>query len=221
TTAHSAMTNRSGSASVARVSDIHLTQSLNRVASEISDHTIEYLFPVPKHENSVTELDRGLHVLFDEKNRQAAILQRGQELHHLGDYHRSQSRRRLVEDQEPRSSGQRPGNRQHLLLTATHGPGSLPSTLFQTWKEVVDPVEIEAISAGFRRNPAEDEVLLDRQPGKQLAVLRDLDQAAPGDLVWAEARDVDVLEHNGSSSLGGKTTDRVDQCRLACAVGPE
>ena len=97
----------------------------------------------------------------------SSVIMRAQAPHQLLDDDRGEPLQRLVEQQQRRVGHQRARGRQHLLLAAGELVALGEPALADAREQVEDRGEVPAAGAGGDR-----EVLLDREVGENLALLR-------------------------------------------------
>src|SRR3954466_1114173 len=126
----------------------------------------------------------------------------------------------LIEEEQRGPSDQSADDGELLLLAA--GEISAPPVAHggERGEEREQLVEGGALAAASGRL-ADRDVLRDRQPGKDLAPLRDVADAAPRPLVRREPGHVLVLEPDGPGTDGQHPHDAPEQRRLADAVTAE
>src|SRR5690606_41572905 len=114
-------------------------------------------------------------------------------------------------------------DRGHLLLTAAERAGLLSAAVAQAREQFEHPLERAGTPRTLRveSSRAEHEVLLDREHSEELAVLRHLQHALARHAERAKSADVLSVEAHRAGILLGEAADRVDDRRLACAVGAE
>src|SRR4029077_13924402 len=79
-----------------------------------------------EHVRARGRLERKRRVLLDDEHGQAlALVQLADDPEDLPDHNRREPERGLIEQQQPRSQQERPGERQHLLLAAAEGARAL------------------------------------------------------------------------------------------------
>src|SRR3954447_19900760 len=89
------------------------------------------------------------------------------------DQHRSQSDRRLVDQNNAGCDHQSARQRKHLLLAAAHGAGKLAPPLGQAWKAFEAEIQIGLERAArLLAKCSEQQVFLDREAGKEPPTLR-------------------------------------------------
>ena len=132
---------------------------------------------------AVDDVEHLLHVLLDDQHGQPLGADLADEIEHLLHHERREPGRRLVHQQHLRLRHQRAADRAHLLLAARHGAGRLRAAVLQPRKEAVDLVELLGEARARRRDEGADaQILLDRQPRKQPAVLRHMGDAVLDDV---------------------------------------
>ena len=85
-----------------------------------------------QHVAAVGDLEREVDVLLDQQHR--GPVRRGELAHHgqqALDDHRREAEAELVEQQQPRAPAERPGDREHLLLSARQQPRPPPAKIAQ------------------------------------------------------------------------------------------
>ena len=129
-------------------------------------------------------------VLLDEQDRLrlAHPLERACDLR---DEERREALRRLVDEQDPVVVEQRPCDRDHLLLAARERARPLCCPLAKLGEEVVDEVV-----AGRAVPNREAQVLLDGEPGEDVAVLGHVADAAAHDPVGRQLADLLAAERD-------------------------
>src|SRR5690242_1410605 len=115
-----------------------------------------------------------LDILLDDENCQPFGANASDQLEQFLYDQWSETRGRLVHQQEPRPRHQRAANRTHLLLAAGERAGGLGSPLSQLWKELINPSKLFGKMAPRRWNEGADpQVVLHAELGKQTPVLGD------------------------------------------------
>ena len=94
-------------------------------------------------------------VLLDEQDRGALAVDLGDDVEDLGDQHRRQAHRRLVEEEHLGLGHQRPADGEHLLLAAREGAAGLALALEEPGEQLEDPLELAGVvlAARGRRCP--------------------------------------------------------------------
>ena len=153
-------------------------------------------------------------VLLDEQHGRQ-LRQPLEHVRELGDERRREPLRRLVDEQQAVVVEQRPRDRDHLLLAAGERSRPLARTLPQLREKVVDEVVARlGVALG------EPQVLLDGEPGEDVAVLGHVADAAADDAVRRKRRQV-VAGELHRSAPADETEDRPQRRRLADAVPSE
>ena len=167
--------------------------------------------------------EREVHRLLDEDDRGSLRGDVAHERQQLLDDRRREPERELVDHQEPRLLDEGHAEREHLLLAAGEVAGGLVEPVAQHGEELEHAL-------GRRRDaflvlavqPArEAQVLGDGQRRERALAARHLHDAAARDLVGRRVRHVAPVEHDGAVRRLDQTGDRLQQRRLAGAVGAE
>src|SRR6266540_3261343 len=167
-----------------------------------------------EHDGVACDPPHDAEVLLDEQDRRQ-LRQALEHASHLRDERRSESLRRLVDDEQPVVVEQRSSDRDHLLLPAGERARTLRRALPQLGKEVID--EVVARRRVALRKP---EVLVDRQAGEDVAVLGDVADAAPDDAVRRQRRQLLIGEAHRAAPPD-QAEDRAQRRRLPHAVPSE
>ncbi len=167
-----------------------------------------------EHDHVPRERLDDAEVLLDEQDRLrlAHALERPRDLR---DEERREALRRLVDEQDAVVVEQRPGDRDHLLLAARERPRALRRPLRELGEEVVDEV-VPRRAVAHR----EAEVLLDGEPGEDVAVLGHVADAAADDPVRRQPPDLLAGERDAPLRRH-EPHQRAQRRRLADAVPPE
>src|SRR5687767_9640891 len=114
---------------------------------------------------------------------------------------RRQAERRLVEQHELRAAHEASADGEHASLAATQGACHLVRSLAQPREHGEDPVELlRAPPARILEEGAEQEVLQHGHLWKDEVALRNMNDAARDDLIWAEP--IEPLSHKADFSAG-------------------
>jgi hypothetical protein len=124
---------------------------------------------------------------------------------------------RPVEQQEPWAADQGARDRQLLLLAAGHGAGLLPPPLGEDREPCVDALRHKGRQSGLAKH-AQDQVLLDREIGKDLAALRHIGDAEIADLERSAPDDLMLPKTDPPGGNPDVAHDRPQQGGLAHAV---
>ncbi len=127
---------------------------------------------------------------------------------------------RLVEQKEARATDQRTRDRELLLLAARHGAGLLPAPLSQDRKPLVHAIGNARRQAGLAEH-AEQQVLLDREVGKDFAALRHVGDAEIADLERLQPDQFTLEKPDPAGRDRNVAHDRPEQRRLAHAVSAQ
>src|SRR5262249_48924675 len=137
-------------------------------------------------------------------------------------HERREAERQLVDQEQLGPSHQPAPHGAHLLLASREAPGKLPRTLLQARKEAVDPLEVlldrVAVAAQVH---ALEKVLLDRQPWEEAPTLRDVHDPRRDDLLGTGAGQIGAGEPDRAAPRPRQLRNRVEERRLARAVGPD
>src|SRR5438034_444921 len=133
-------------------------------------------------------------------------------LDEAADDHGRQAFERLVEQEDGGTERQRPGDGNHLLLTAREEETAPPGEVAHLREELED-ARVDArphapVARGERL--ADLEVFGDREVGEDPGVLRSIADAPERPLVRGQPRDVAAFERDGPASDGEETHDAVD-----------
>ena len=123
----------------------------------------------------------------------------------------------LVEQQHARVGHEGPPHGHHLALAARQRPGPLLAALAEHREELGDDLEALAEAAPAPVVP-HLEVLLDREAGEHVVVLRDVADAPVDELVGLEAGDVRAVEGDLAGPHGDEPEHGLQEGRLAGAV---
>src|SRR6185437_4513100 len=181
--------------------------------------------PVLDHIGAIGDGERESRILLREQNAPALIAQPGDEAENLGDQHRREAERRLVEHENARLGHQAAADRQHLLLAARKIGRRLVQAPQQHRKELADLADrrIERRGARFRvaRISAKAQILAHGQPAENLAALRNLRDAGEHARARAHAVDALAVEHDLAAAQRDDAGDRLDEGRFARAIGAD
>src|SRR5690348_3355219 len=174
---------------------------------------------VAHHVAALGDLQRDRQLLLDEQDRDAAPAQLLQILADQLDDLRCQPLGRLVDHDQVGVAHQRAAQRQHLLLAAREDARFGVRALLQAREQAVHVVERPARLLGALLL-AEQQVLLDRELGEDVAVLGHVADAAVGDVERALAEDLLVAQADRAFG-GDEPHDRLHRRRAPGAVAPE
>ena len=119
------------------------------------------------------------------------------------DDQRRQAEGQFIDDEQVGGAHERAPDRHHLLLASGEGSSEVSAEFDQVGEELIDLRGV----AVLRLPGAEAQVLVDGHVGEELASLGNLGHPAV---------DLDAAARDGQ-----QPADRVHQCRLARAVGPD
>ena len=161
------------------------------------------------------QCNRGM--LLDQHDRRAFVRHHAaQGVHQLVDDDGCEAFQRLVQQQQLRIGHQRTGDGQHLLLTAGQLVAHVAAALGQPRKQIVHGLQCPAAGPGGDR-----QVLLQRQRGEYLALLRDPAEAQPCAPVRGGAGDVAALPDDAAAGEPGLPHDGEQQRAFADAIAAE
>ena len=127
-----------------------------------------------------------------------------------------ETRRRLVEHEQPRPRHQRAAHRQHLLLTAAQGPCLLALSLPQAREEVVD--ELERCRVRPPRVGTENEIALQGHRREQMPLRRHVGDPSARYAVGGTSRQVLPVQDDPAGHRLKQPRDSPEERRLARAV---
>ena len=174
-----------------------------------------------QNDRAVGDAERGARVLLDEQNRDAARPDLGElgedGLNELG----RQAGGGLVEHQHGGRNDERAGDRHHLALAARQATGRQMALAGEIGKEGVD--RGDALGARGRRDDArrQAKIVLDAHAREHVLGLRHESEAATDEAMGGEAGDIRAVEPHRPRLDRRQAGDRLDQRRLARAVGTE
>ena len=134
---------------------------------------------------------------------------------------RSQTERRLVEQQDRRLRHQRARDGQHLLLAARQRAGVLLDALFQHRKKREDPLILGVGDPILPQIRAQLEVVGHRQVGEDAAPFRHMRHAQGRDHVRLDACDVPPVVSDCAAPRLQQTGNRAQSSRLPRAIRPD
>ena len=170
-----------------------------------------------QYHNAVGQPQNLLRVLLDDDGADAArTCNRAQRFQQFLDNDGRQPLGRLVQQQHFRVRGQRPADRQHLLLAAGELVAEIAPPLLQARKHLVDPLHRPRPRLRHRGH-----VLFHGERAEDVALLRHPADPGPRALVGAQRGDVGAAERQRPAEAAGDADDGVDQRGLAGAVAPE
>jgi hypothetical protein len=131
--------------------------------------------------------------------------------------------RRLVEQQQFGIGEQGAPEREHLLLTAAERPGQLIPALMQAGEQAVDAIEVpdRFDVASSTTVGAQPEVLDDAERRRHVAALRHDGETGSDQATRAQRADLFAFELDRPARRPHEPGDRVDEGRLAGAVGAD
>src|SRR5690606_19980631 len=171
----------------------------------------------------VGRVERHVGVLLDQQHRGSALaIDAHDDLEDLLRELRRQSQARFVEQDQSRRRHDRTRDRQHLLLSARQQACVLRSTLAQDREIAVDGLEVarDAIAI-LARIGAHHQVVVDRQQRKDLAPLGYVAQPALDDVCGVARGDALAVELDRPLERVDDARNRLQDRRLAGAIGPE
>ena len=163
--------------------------------------------------------ERGAGELLHEEDRQAPCRELADLVVQLRDHDRRQAHGQLVEQQQLRSGGERPGQGEHLLLTA----GQRPGQLLAAHGELGELLEGHVLDAAHRHPDlcGHEEVLADAEVGEHSPTLGDGADSPAGSSVRGDRGDRVALEAHLAAARGERAGAHIEQRGLAAAIGPE
>ena len=168
------------------------------------------------------KFEGGAGVLLDEEHTDPPGGERGDHFEYFRHDQGCQSERRLVEQQEPRVTHQRPGDRKHLLLTAREGAAELVHPLAKHGKQAADLVDVTGeFGPVSLREAAKLQVLADGESRKDAAAFWSVADPEPHHLVGLHGRQRRTGETDRPATARYDTRDRHQQGRLAGAIGTD
>ncbi len=158
-----------------------------------------------------------LDVLLDEHDAAAALLRvAAHDGEQRFDDHRGEAEAELVEEQQLRASGERPTEREHLLLAAGEEAAAPVAEVGERGEVPVRRLRVEVLAA-----VPEAEVLGDGQPEEQAAVLGNVRDAELRARARLHASQVLPLEADRAVHGAHQAGDGAERRRLAGAVRAE
>src|SRR5499433_1448490 len=144
----------------------------------------------------VRDGERLMHVLLDQKHRDAARIDLPDDIEILLDQDRGEPERGLVHQQELGGAHQPAADGDHRLLAARHGAGDLRAALAQSGEQAIDVLDARARHR------------LDGQLGKDLAAFRDAGDAGGDHPVGRQSRDLAAVEQDAARARRRQSQDR-------------
>ena len=173
--------------------------------------------------DALARRQRERHVLLDQKDGDALVVQELDDVADLRDHARHQAFGRLVEQDDFRLQHHGPRDGEHLLLAARQRAAGLAAPLRQHRKEREHLVE-QAAALFFGHAVAVEagaQVLHHREQAEDAAVLRHIADAAARELVRRQAGDGAALEPDRTAARAHQPHDRFQRGALADAVAAE
>jgi hypothetical protein len=164
--------------------------------------------------------ERLVHVLLDQQNRNAALVDPADDGEIVLHQARRQAERRLVDQQQFWRAHQAAADRHHRLLAARHGAGQLAAALAKPGKDAKDfgdaaaDRHLRSIAIG-----ADAQILLDCELGKNFAALGNAGNAGGNDPVRGQPGDIDAAKGDAAGARRRQAEDGADQGGLAGTVG--
>ena len=160
-----------------------------------------------------------LHVLLDDQDRQPAGANPLHQFEHLLHHDRRETRGGLVEQQQFRVRHQRAADRAHLLLAARHGAGHLAAAFLHARKQIEHEFQpLGIFGARARHERAHLQIVVDREPRKQPAVLRHMRDAEADDAMRRRRQHVGAFHRDRALGRPDQARDHPHQGGLAGAV---
>jgi hypothetical protein len=166
-------------------------------------------------------LEGEARVLFHQQDRHSAFVEFGDDGEDFPHELRGEPEARFVEQQQARPAHQRPGDGQHLLLSAGEAAGGLVGPFLQPGEAGEGGVDVGLDVVVAARPGAEQQVVADGLAGEYPPPLGRVGDAERNGFRRADAGQVGTVEVDGP--LGGfdDAADGPEQGGLACAVGAE
>mmetsp|Transcript_3835 Transcript_3835/g.9332 ORF Transcript_3835/g.9332 Transcript_3835/m.9332 type:complete len:237 (+) Transcript_3835:425-1135(+) len=172
------------------------------------------------HIAALGDLERDGELLLDQQHAQPPRLQCLQVFGHQLDDLGRQALGGLVDHDQVGVAHQRAAQRQHLLLATREHAGLGVLALLQAREHPVHVVEAPARRLGATPLLAQHQVLVDGQPGEDIAVLRHIAQAQLRDVVGLAADQLGIAEPDRTLGVD-LAHDGLDHGRAAGAVAAE
>ena len=192
-----------------------------RVAGDVAGAALAAILALDEHISAVGKRQRGACVLLDQHDGDAAPRDLGE----LGEYSLDEFRRkpggRLVEHQRLRPDQQGAGDRQHLPLAAGEPAGhqrSLPRKIGEHGVHGLDPRRALRFRGRIR---GDAQIIGDGHRGEHVFGLRRESETGGDAPMRGRARHVGALKAHCARDDRHKPGERLDQRRLAGAVGAE
>src|ERR1700694_3549526 len=195
------------------------------------------LLAVVEHDDPLRYSHDDLHVVLDHEDREALLAQPLHELHQLGLLLRRESGRRLVEQQQLRVRGQRPGDLEAALLAVgkvarvVFGVPLQPHEAQQLHRALADVLLLPTLERRLEdrvpqlgvhpRMLADEDVLDHRHVIEEAAVLECSRDPELGHAVRPRAGHVLAIEDDAAHRRREQAGDAVEQRRLARSVGAD
>src|SRR3990172_6947595 len=159
--------------SLDRASDAHIDALDVCPAAQLLDSTLAFDQAGIHQIGPVDDLQAAVHVLLDQQDGHAALVQAGDQLENLVDQGGGQPQRGLVQHEQARTGHERAGDGQLLLLAAREGGPRLLQALLEYREEVVDLIEVAPVLGSFAAGEStQAQVFLHGQAGENVAALR-------------------------------------------------
>jgi hypothetical protein len=172
---------------------------------------------VADHVGGVGDPERHPDMLLDEQHAEVQLARdRPDDRQQPFDDHRREAHAELVDHQQGRAGQQRPADREHLLLAAGQQPGIAFDEAAQFGQVVEDGVDV-----GARTTGREHEVLPHRQAAEQAPRLGHVGESATCSQVRPAHRRGPTHDQDLTGQRGKQPGDRIEDCGLAGAVGPQ
>ena len=178
--------------------------------------------PIDHDVTAVGELERVKGVLLDQKYGQSVLrVERFERIEDLPHDQRRKTKRRFVEQQEPRPAHQRARNRKHLLFAAGQGTAALREALRKMREQRQYTLEITAEFGGLGDDRAHLQVFQHRHAGKDAAPFGRVGELQARDAVRLQMRNVVTVEGDRAGPRARLAADGHHQSRFAGAVGAD
>ena len=139
----------------------------------------------------------------------------------LGPNQRGEAFGGLIEHQQAGVGHERAANRQHLLLATGEVGPQVTASLLQARKQRIDPLQGPGLRAAQPVVRRGDQVLVHREVGKHLSLLRHQANAQAGDLVGGQPGDVLAGKHNAPATGRPDAHDGTHGGGFTHAIAPQ
>ncbi len=175
---------------------------------------------VLQHVTAIGELQRLVGVLLDEEDGHSLFTQLFNGVEDLLNDNWRKTQRRFIQQQQARLAHQGAADRQHLLLTAGHGPRTLNTTLPQAREEFVHQLDTGLILVAVSEEAAHRQVLFHRHAREDATPFRDYRHRFTHDSGGLPVGDVFAIKHNPTAGGARVAAQGTEQRGFARAVSP-